>query len=351
MADIGTNFFRNYGIRIGFGPVLLDYPMLYEIDGAKLFCNSIGPFGLPCGGGIDYDAGANFLYCEKCGKQYTAAQLRKAIDDKHIEVITNRRKRKMRIECFEGDKKVFEKKLNVQSSDTFVRNKRNEKFKEKISRQKELHVKEDDVEKASSVMDSKEVEETENEAVNSTADTEVYNNGSEGDYQQPDMGPESEIGDDTDEEIIKEKADGQSVESNDESEPGDSDSSSGYDTTGMDTSMEVESDDSEEDEDTEVDEEEEYKNNLTPEDFLQDLENIKDLCKKIEQDYRKKHDDELVFEQHYHILSYIVENLGMKYSIIKDKDIERPKLETETIIDPKGDIQSPEELKDKMSNY
>ena len=36
---------------------------------------------------------------------------------------------------------------------------------------------------------------------------------------------------------------------------------------------------------------------------------------------------------------------------IKDMDIDQPKLETETIIDSKGDIQSPEELKDKMSNY
>ena len=35
MADIGTNFFMNWGIRPGFGPVLLDYPYVYELDGNK----------------------------------------------------------------------------------------------------------------------------------------------------------------------------------------------------------------------------------------------------------------------------------------------------------------------------
>ena len=353
MADIGTNFFRNYGIRIGFGPVLLDYPMLYEVDGAKLFCNGIGPFGLPCGGAIDYDEGANFLYCEKCGKQYTAAHLRKAIDENQIEIITPiRRKRKMKIEVFEGDKKVFENNLNVQSSDTYVRNKRNEKFKERISHQKELHVKEDDVEKASSVMDSKEVEEeTEDEAINSTSNTSVYPNGSESDNQQPDTDFESEIGDDVDEEVVEEEADGSDVESDDEYESGNTDSIQGADEVGMDASKQVESVDSEEDDAEVDDEEQEYKNSLTPEDFLQDLENIRDLCNKIESDYRRKHDDINAFEQHYHILSYIVENLSMKYNIIKDMVINQPKLETETIVAPKGDIQSPEELKDKMSNY
>ena len=37
MADIGTKFFMNIGVREGFGVVLLDYPYLYELDGNKLF--------------------------------------------------------------------------------------------------------------------------------------------------------------------------------------------------------------------------------------------------------------------------------------------------------------------------
>lgn len=85
LADVGTKFFRNYGLRTNFGPVLLDYPMVHEIDGAKLFCNSINPWtGIPCGGEIDYDAGANFLYCTKCGKQYMASELEKKIKDNNI---------------------------------------------------------------------------------------------------------------------------------------------------------------------------------------------------------------------------------------------------------------------------
>ena len=29
----------NYGLREGFGPVLLDYPYVFELDGRKLICN------------------------------------------------------------------------------------------------------------------------------------------------------------------------------------------------------------------------------------------------------------------------------------------------------------------------
>ena len=31
LEDIGTNYFMNYGLRKGFGPVLLDYPYLFEL--------------------------------------------------------------------------------------------------------------------------------------------------------------------------------------------------------------------------------------------------------------------------------------------------------------------------------
>ena len=68
LADIGTKFFMNWGIRRGFGPVLLDFPYVYELDGNKLFCNEEAVTGLRCGGEIDYDDGYNFLYCSKCGK-------------------------------------------------------------------------------------------------------------------------------------------------------------------------------------------------------------------------------------------------------------------------------------------
>ena len=80
LADIGSDFYMNWGLRSGFGPVLLDYPFMYELDGKRLHCiNQIqGPNGvIPCDGLIDYDDGFNHLVCEKCGKQYFAQDLAK----------------------------------------------------------------------------------------------------------------------------------------------------------------------------------------------------------------------------------------------------------------------------------
>lgn len=78
LEDIGTDFFTNWGIRDGFGPVLLDFPYLYETDGDKLQCAIILPNGQRCDGMIDYDSGLNTLVCEKCGKRYSAKSLSKA---------------------------------------------------------------------------------------------------------------------------------------------------------------------------------------------------------------------------------------------------------------------------------
>ena len=56
--DIGTESFMNYGLRRGFGPVLLDYPEVYPLDGNKLYCNKFDQnTGLFCGGFLDYDPG------------------------------------------------------------------------------------------------------------------------------------------------------------------------------------------------------------------------------------------------------------------------------------------------------
>ena len=83
--DVGTKYFRNWGIREGFGPVLLDYPYVYDLDGSKLYCNSFIPEkGAPCGGEIDYDAGLNHLCCTCCGKPYTAKDLEDKTKDNLI---------------------------------------------------------------------------------------------------------------------------------------------------------------------------------------------------------------------------------------------------------------------------
>lgn len=78
LEDIGEKFYMNYGLREGFGPVLLDYPYLFELDGRKLICNvpePMEPNGY-CGGEIDYDIGFNTLICKKCGKRYLASDLK-----------------------------------------------------------------------------------------------------------------------------------------------------------------------------------------------------------------------------------------------------------------------------------
>lgn len=75
LEDIGTDFFMNWGIRDGFGPVLLDFPYLYETDGDKLHCSTIHPNGTKCPGLIDYDNGLNTLICEECGQRYPAKSL------------------------------------------------------------------------------------------------------------------------------------------------------------------------------------------------------------------------------------------------------------------------------------
>ena len=80
LEDIGCDFFMNWGIRIGFGPVLLDYPYCYILDGNKLQCKKINPVtGQACMGFIDYDDGINTLVCERCGQRYTAKSLGKSL--------------------------------------------------------------------------------------------------------------------------------------------------------------------------------------------------------------------------------------------------------------------------------
>ena len=98
MADIGTDFFMNVGIRQGFGVVLIDYPYLFRLDGNKLFCNAPNHNSLSgkCGGVIDYDAGYNFLICTKCGVRYRANELELKIKNEDV-VIRKEGESKMKI--------------------------------------------------------------------------------------------------------------------------------------------------------------------------------------------------------------------------------------------------------------
>lgn len=74
MDDIGASKFMNYGIRKGFGPVFLDFPRIFVLDGGKLKCQNIVD-GFKCGGEIDYDLTFDNLICKCCGKRYRARDL------------------------------------------------------------------------------------------------------------------------------------------------------------------------------------------------------------------------------------------------------------------------------------
>ena len=157
MADVGTKFWMNLGIRVGFGVVFVDYPLLYELDGNKLFCNAKNPItNVPCGGQIDYDAGYNFLYCTKCGKQHLASRLAKNAYDDSIIFVKGKGKAKMVIS-------VNGVKLETLSTaDTYLDKKVNKKDKIKTGK---FAVKEYDV--------THEVADEDTEEKYETLDTEI----------------------------------------------------------------------------------------------------------------------------------------------------------------------------------
>ena len=117
MADVGSKYFMNFGVRSGFGVCLIDYPYLYELDGAKLFCKAPdqnSPTGY-CDGEIDYDDGFNFLVCKKCGVKYKAKELAKKIEEK-IVTVKERREFNMNIKISGGSKAI----KRVESSTTVL---------------------------------------------------------------------------------------------------------------------------------------------------------------------------------------------------------------------------------------
>ena len=102
VEDVGTKYFMNWGIRMGFGPVLLDYPYVYKLDGDKLYCNWIRPeTSQVCDGEIDYDEGFNHLVCSRCGKVYLATNLRDDSADNNL--IIRKGGNEMRIIVKRGD--------------------------------------------------------------------------------------------------------------------------------------------------------------------------------------------------------------------------------------------------------
>ena len=118
MEDIGEEYFMNWGLRDNFGLVLLDYPYLYELDDARLYCNERDRRypGTICGGEIDYDIGFNRLVCKKCGREYPAKELARSIQERRITMVrTNVSNFNVRV--MRGDKVVVD---NGSTSDVIL---------------------------------------------------------------------------------------------------------------------------------------------------------------------------------------------------------------------------------------
>lgn len=110
LADIGSKFFMNTGVRRGFGVVLLDFPYVYKLDGNKLYCNKPdynSPTG-KCDGIIDYDDGYNILHCTKCGAIYKAKELEVKIKNNEI-INLDEGETKMKVKISGGSKNVNKK--------------------------------------------------------------------------------------------------------------------------------------------------------------------------------------------------------------------------------------------------
>ena len=115
MEDIGASKFKNWGIREGFGPVLLDFPWIYPLDGNKLFCNHVDALTHKvCHGIIDYDDSFDTLSCTKCGKIYLAIDLK---SDEQINKLIKKKETKSEVKDMNITVKVNGKKIVRNVSD------------------------------------------------------------------------------------------------------------------------------------------------------------------------------------------------------------------------------------------
>lgn len=98
MEDVGGNFYKNWGIRYGFGPVILDYPYIYELDWAKLRCRKLDhETNIVCNGWLDYDydKGLSEIVCTKCGARYSAKYLAKLLPSKSFNEFNRKKESKV----------------------------------------------------------------------------------------------------------------------------------------------------------------------------------------------------------------------------------------------------------------
>ena len=98
LEDVGGNFFKNWAVRLGFGPILIDFPYIYEVDWSKLKCIFVDPkTHIKCTGDLDYDydKGMSEIICTKCGARYSAKYLAKAVPTSGEDFISRKGKNNM----------------------------------------------------------------------------------------------------------------------------------------------------------------------------------------------------------------------------------------------------------------
>lgn len=114
--DFGTNTFMNWGVRKGFGPLLLDYADMYLIDPETLYCKNVTDWTdkthvKRCGGRIGYTAGYNSLVCLDCGRPAKAAEFKGR--PKMAIKAPKRRENIMKFVIYEGDEVVYDKEHGI----------------------------------------------------------------------------------------------------------------------------------------------------------------------------------------------------------------------------------------------
>lgn len=161
-------------VRFNDGPVLLDYPFIYKLDGKKLFCNKVNPLtNEPCNGEIDYDAGFNHLVCTRCGKIYLATDLR---DDSIDNKIIIKGGIQMKIVLKKGDEIVS---TPIPTDDVMVRPKKTPEYKKtnglvvKISGGRKIECKKDDEVLTPPAVENEQTNSEETKASNDEVNTNV----------------------------------------------------------------------------------------------------------------------------------------------------------------------------------
>ena len=137
MDDIGVSRFKQWGLREGFGPVILDYPTMYVADPSKRYCRAIHN-GVICNGTIDYDEGFDHIRCNECGATYKAHELKLPDGETYQRLaqkvgLINEGVKKMAIKIINNETGKVEKEFITSATSNHIDPKKNTSAKKKIN--------------------------------------------------------------------------------------------------------------------------------------------------------------------------------------------------------------------------